>query len=99
MKIFLWVINSYTYLLIFQLITFWTVECANFKIFINLVIISRYVNSTIEIYLLYFGFFKSLLDFISKKSLKKSLLNFFWMLWPEFIGARHILSQLFVHVF
>ena len=43
--------------------------------------------------------FKSLLDFISKKSLKKSLLNFFWMLWPEFIGARHILSQLFVHVF
>ena len=56
MKIFLWVINSYTYLLIFQLITFWTVECANFKIYLNLVIISRYVNPTIEIYLLYFGF-------------------------------------------
>ena len=98
--IFLLVINFYTYLLSFQLITFWTVECANFKLLINLVIISRYVNSTIEIYLLDFGFFKSLLDFISKKSLKKScfLLNFFWMLWPEFIGARHILSQLFVHV-
>ena len=71
MKIFLWVINSYTYLLIFQLITFWTVECANFKLLINLVIISRYVNSTIEIYLLDFGFLK--FDrFYLKKSLKKS---------------------------
>ena len=67
MKIFLWVINSYTYLLISQLITFWTVECANFKIYLNLVIISRYVNPTIEIYLLYFGFYRFYLKKIFEK--------------------------------